>query len=104
MSGEVLVDALPYIDLGYDEPGVKQAVSNLKIIVFIVRLFGEKELTNKNKALALVEEECRRYKPGKNYLDFLGPMNLHAFETELLKNEFERMEQRQPMEMISFKR
>jgi hypothetical protein len=40
MSGEVLVDALPYIDLGYDEPGVKQAVSNLQIIVFIVRLFG----------------------------------------------------------------
>jgi hypothetical protein len=29
MSNEtiVLVDALPYIDSGYDEPGVKQAVS-----------------------------------------------------------------------------
>ena len=26
MAGEVLVDALPYIDLGYDESGVKQAV------------------------------------------------------------------------------
>jgi hypothetical protein len=24
---EVLVDALPYIDSGYEEPGVKQAVS-----------------------------------------------------------------------------
>ena len=26
MAGEVLVDALPYIDSGYDEAGVKQAV------------------------------------------------------------------------------
>lgn len=80
MAGEVLVDALPYIDLGYDEPGVKQS------------------------ALALVEEECRRYKPTKNYLDFLGPINLHLFESEILKNEFERMEKRLPMEMLNFKR
>lgn len=27
MSGEVIVDALPYIDQGYDEPGVREAVS-----------------------------------------------------------------------------
>lgn len=80
MSGEVIVDALPYIDHGYDESGVKQA------------------------ALALVEEECKRYKPTKNYLDFLGSVNLHAFETELLKNEFERLEQRIPMEPLNFKR
>lgn len=26
MSGEVVVDALPYIDQGYDEPGVREAV------------------------------------------------------------------------------
>lgn len=26
MAGEVLVDALPYIDQGYDEPGVREAV------------------------------------------------------------------------------
>jgi hypothetical protein len=26
MSSDLLVDALPYIDTGYDEPGVKQAV------------------------------------------------------------------------------
>ena len=30
MAGEVLVDALPYIDVGYEEPGVKQAVKKLK--------------------------------------------------------------------------
>ena len=56
MAGEVLVDALPYIDFGYDEPGVKQA------------------------ALALVEEECRRFKPSKNYLEIFGTVNLHQFE------------------------
>lgn len=26
MISEVLVDALPYIDLGYDDPGVREAV------------------------------------------------------------------------------
>lgn len=26
MAGEVVVDALPYIDQGYDEPGVREAV------------------------------------------------------------------------------
>ena len=58
-SNAVVGDALPYIDLGYDEPGVREA------------------------ALALVEEETRRYRPTKNYLeqvlrllvlvDFCGP-------------------------------
>ena len=27
MAGEVVVDALPYFDQGYDEPGVRDAVS-----------------------------------------------------------------------------
>lgn len=27
MAGEVIVDALPYIDQGYDEPGIREAVS-----------------------------------------------------------------------------
>lgn len=80
MAGEVLVDALPYIDSGYDEAGVKQA------------------------ALALVEEECKRYKSTKNYLDFLGPINVHSFETELMNSEFERMEQHVAMDMLSMKR
>lgn len=26
MAGEVIEDALPYIDQGYDEPGVREAV------------------------------------------------------------------------------
>ena len=36
MSGEVLVDALPYIDSGYDELGVKQAVNILAFIENII--------------------------------------------------------------------
>lgn len=29
MAGEVVVDALPYIDQGYDEPGVREAVGTI---------------------------------------------------------------------------
>ena len=32
LTNEVVVDALPYIDLGYDEPGVREAVSNPELI------------------------------------------------------------------------
>lgn len=32
MAGEVIVDALPYIDQGYDEPGVREAVSNNSLL------------------------------------------------------------------------
>ena len=56
MSSEILIDALPYIDSGYDEPGVKQT------------------------ALSLIEEECKRFKSSKNYLEIFGPVNLHMFE------------------------
>ena len=28
MSGEVIVDALPYYDTGYDDVGIREAVSN----------------------------------------------------------------------------
>ena len=51
ISDNGIVDALPYIDLGYDEPGVREA------------------------ALALVEEETRRYRPTKNYLQQVLPPN-----------------------------
>jgi pre-mRNA-splicing factor SPF27 len=66
MAGEVVVDALPYIDQGYDEPGVREAAS------------------------AMVEEETRRYRPTKNYLEHLPSLNLSAFETEIMRSEFER--------------
>ncbi|KAF7264332.1 BCAS2 pre-mRNA processing factor [Rhynchophorus ferrugineus] len=80
MAGEVVVDALPYIDQGYDEPGVREA------------------------AFALVEEECRRYRPTKNYLEHIPPLNISAFETQIMHNEFERLQNRLPMETISMKR
>ncbi|XP_063231778.1 pre-mRNA-splicing factor SPF27 [Bacillus rossius redtenbacheri] len=80
MAGEVVVDALPYIDHGYDEPGVREA------------------------ALAMVEEETRRYRPTKNYLEHLPPLNVNAFETEIMRSEFERMQQRLPMDVLSMKR
>ncbi|KAK6635492.1 hypothetical protein RUM43_007611 [Polyplax serrata] len=79
-STEVIVDALPYIDQGYDEPGVREA------------------------ALSMVEEETRRYRPTKNYLEHLPPLNLTSFETEIMKNENDRMQQRLPMDVLSMKR
>lgn len=80
MAAEVLVDALPYIDQGYDDPGVREA------------------------ALAMVEEECRRYRPTKNYLEHLPTLNMTAFDTEMMNNEFERISNRVPMEPLSMKR
>lgn len=80
MAGEVLVDALPYIDQGYDDAGVRES------------------------ALAMVEEECRRYRPTKNYLEYLPTLNISAFETTLMTNEFERIQNRFPMEPLSMKR
>merc|ERR1711976_605170 len=80
MAGEAVVDALPYYDQGYDDSGVRDA------------------------ALALVEEETRRYRPTKNYLDYLPPANYTAFETEIMKTEFERLQARLPMDMLSMKR
>eukprot|EP00088_Acartia_fossae_P040982 TRINITY_DN4277_c0_g1_i5.p1 TRINITY_DN4277_c0_g1~~TRINITY_DN4277_c0_g1_i5.p1 ORF type:complete len:226 (-),score=64.57 TRINITY_DN4277_c0_g1_i5:259-936(-) len=79
-SESVIVDALPYIDHGYDEPGVREA------------------------ALAMVEEETRRYRPTKNYLEHLQAMNLAAFETPMMKKEFDRLAARQPMDTLSMKR
>ncbi|KAM7364263.1 BCAS2 pre-mRNA processing factor [Cochliomyia hominivorax] len=80
MAGEVTVDALPYIDQGYDDAGVRES------------------------ALAMVEEECRRYRPTKNYLEHLPNLNSTAFETKLMAQEFERIQNRIPMETLSMKR
>ncbi|XP_023330381.1 pre-mRNA-splicing factor SPF27 [Eurytemora carolleeae] len=77
---DVVVDALPYIDHGYDEPGVREA------------------------ALAMVEDETRRYRPTKNYLEHLPALNLGSFETSLMKKEFDRLAARQPMDTLSMKR
>ena len=55
-------------------------------------------------ALAMVEEETRRYRPTRNYLDHLPPLNLASFESDLMKTEFERLSSRQPMDTLSMKR
>ncbi|XP_015778937.1 PREDICTED: pre-mRNA-splicing factor SPF27-like [Acropora digitifera] len=77
---EVAPDALPYFDQGYDDPGVREMVNQL------------------------VEEETRRYRPTKNYLDFLPTPDYDAFETPILRKEFERISKRQPMDLLSMKR
>ncbi|KAM4048204.1 pre-mRNA-splicing factor SPF27 [Anomaloglossus baeobatrachus] len=80
VAGDVVVDALPYFDQGYDAAGVREA------------------------AAALVEEETRRYRPTKNYLSYLPTPDYAAFETEIMRNEFERLSARQPLELLSMKR
>ncbi|EPY85309.1 WAS protein family 2-like isoform 7-like protein [Camelus ferus] len=77
VAGEVVVDALPYFDQGYEAPGVREA------------------------AAALVEEETRRYRPTKNYLSYLTAPDYSAFETDIMRNEFERLAARQPIELLS---
>ncbi|XP_031639078.1 pre-mRNA-splicing factor SPF27 [Contarinia nasturtii] len=80
MSTDVVVDALPYFDHGYEDTGVRET------------------------ALAMVEEETRRYRPTKNYLEHLPPINTTSFESGLMRNEFERIQNRLPMEPLSMKR
>jgi len=77
---DVVVDALPYIDHGYDEPGVREA------------------------ALAMVDDETRRYRPTKNYLEHLPALNLSSFVTSMMKKEYDRLGSRQPMDTLSMKR
>lgn len=52
----------------------------------------------------MVDEECRRYKPTKNYLEFLPPLNTSSFETDLIRIEFQRIESGARMETLSTRR
>lgn len=52
----------------------------------------------------MVDEECRRYKPTKNYLEHLPPLNTASFETDLMKTEFQRIEGGIRMETMNTKR
>lgn len=38
MASEVQLDALPYVDQGYEEPGVKEAVSNRTFSMVLVMI------------------------------------------------------------------
>ena len=54
----------------------------------------------------MVEEETRRYRPTKNYLENVLPATtlMTAFETPLMKAEFDRVASRSPMDTLSMKR
>uniref|UniRef100_A0A7N4P3C5 Pre-mRNA-splicing factor SPF27 n=1 Tax=Sarcophilus harrisii TaxID=9305 RepID=A0A7N4P3C5_SARHA len=77
VAGEAVVDALPYFDQGYEAPGLWEA------------------------AAALVEEETRRYWPTKNHLSYLPALDYSAFETDIMRNEFERLAAGQPIECLA---
>ena len=53
--------------------------------------------------MRFIEEETKRYRPTKNYLEYL-PMPKSTFESPLLRLEMERLSARQPMEVLSMKR
>ena len=76
---KVVIDALPYYDQGYEDPGVR------------------------DHAVALIQEEMLLYKPNTDYLQHLAlPDN--RFESPILKNEMERINNNQPMDTINMKR
>uniref|UniRef100_A0A5S6QQW6 Pre-mRNA-splicing factor SPF27 n=1 Tax=Trichuris muris TaxID=70415 RepID=A0A5S6QQW6_TRIMR len=75
----IVIDALPYIDQGYDD--------NMRAA-----------------ALALIEEECRRYPPSRNYVEELPSSSLDVFLTPVLRSELERIEAGRPMELLNMKR
>ncbi|XP_027199858.2 BCAS2 pre-mRNA processing factor [Dermatophagoides pteronyssinus] len=78
-----LVDALPYIDNEFNNPEVRLAVAQM------------------------VEDETKRYRPTKNYLESLphiATMDITKFETDILRAEFERLNNGQPMEQLNMKR
>lgn len=52
----------------------------------------------------MVDEECRRYKPSKNYLEHLPTLNTAMYETDLMKNEFQRIESGLRIENMNTKR
>lgn len=38
MASEILVDALPYFDTGFDEPGVREMVKSLRVALFYKKM------------------------------------------------------------------
>ncbi|RDD45803.1 Pre-mRNA-splicing factor SPF27 [Trichoplax sp. H2] len=52
----------------------------------------------------LLEEETKRFRPSKKYLENLPPPNDSAFVTPIMKKEFERIAANQPMDLLSMKR
>uniref|UniRef100_A0A8C9HPN4 Uncharacterized protein n=1 Tax=Piliocolobus tephrosceles TaxID=591936 RepID=A0A8C9HPN4_9PRIM len=71
VAGEVVVDAQLYLFFFFfgteSSPGVQEA------------------------AAVLVEKETCRYQPTMNYLSYLIVPNYSAFETDIMRNELERL-------------
>ena len=72
MSDTVAIDALPYYDRGYDEPGVREA------------------------AMQLVQEEMQRYRPTKDYLENLPSVG----KSKLPSKSLQILEQEIPLRMV----
>ncbi|VDM51282.1 unnamed protein product [Toxocara canis] len=75
----VLVDALPYLDTDYTE-------------------------ADHQMALQLIENECRMFRPTKNYLKFLPAPDLDAFLTPCMIKEHARMAKKQEMPKLDMSR
>lgn len=69
-DAEVLVDALPYLDSDYTE-------------------------SDRQMAMQLVEDECRIFRPVKNYLQNMPPPDFDVFLTPCLIKEHVRMSKKQ---------
>lgn len=66
----VLVDALPYLDSDYTE-------------------------SDRQMAMQLIEDECRVFRPIKNYLQNMSPPDFDVFLTPCLIKEYIRMSKKQ---------
>ena len=98
MAGSVgaVLDALPYIDNEFEDPELRESVRKTRLLLHdIVMVFPQ--------AMRFIEEETKRYRPTKNYLEYL-PTPKITFESPLLHLEMERLSARQPMEVLSMKR
>ncbi|KAK0419255.1 hypothetical protein QR680_014041 [Steinernema hermaphroditum] len=73
------IDALPYLDTEYTE-------------------------NDQQYALALIEQECRVFRPTKNYLRHLPVPDYDAFLTPRLQEEMERMAKKVPMPQLDLSR
>ncbi|XP_006900933.1 PREDICTED: pre-mRNA-splicing factor SPF27-like [Elephantulus edwardii] len=79
VAGEIVVDALPYFDQGYEGPNIHE------------------------EAEALVEEETHRYRSTKNNQSYLIVQNYSGSENDIMINEFQRLADQQPIEFLSMK-
>ena len=95
MAENVVIDALPYFDRGYDDPGVREA------------------------AMELIEREMHKFPPTKNYLEHLPAPGYHPYSpskaintildhdkflTPMMKAEIARITAKKPMELMQTER